>query len=145
MRSLSEFATYQEVFKNATGLPAFFDSNLVDPGRVVKSFLNDPQAHIRIFYYQYLRLCFELENPKSENYVQRLEELINNSTFQFIFYQDDDPSIYNDSNAKGLISQFFQLLGSGEQTVLEAVNNNPIMDVILVHFFRTLLILTQQT
>jgi len=60
MRSLSEFATYQEVFKNATVLPAFFDTNLADPGRVVKAFLNDPQAHIRIFYYQYLRLCYEL-------------------------------------------------------------------------------------
>jgi hypothetical protein len=62
MRSLSEFSTYQEVFKNASALPTFFESNLVDPGRVVKSFLNDPQAHIRIFYYQYLRLCFELDN-----------------------------------------------------------------------------------
>jgi len=58
MRSLAEFSTYQEVFKNATNLPAFFDSNLVDAGRVVKAFYNDPQAHIRIFYYQYLRLCF---------------------------------------------------------------------------------------
>lgn len=65
MRSLTEFSTYQEVFKNSTALPAFFDSNLVDPGRVVKALINDPQAHIRIFYYQYLRLCFELENNKS--------------------------------------------------------------------------------
>jgi hypothetical protein len=48
------------VFREGRALPPFFDTNLVDPGRVVKEFLNDPQSHIRIFYYQYLRICFEM-------------------------------------------------------------------------------------
>jgi hypothetical protein len=37
-------------------------TNLVDDSRVVKYFHDDPQANIRIFYYQYLKLCFEIDN-----------------------------------------------------------------------------------
>lgn len=58
MRSLNEFGEPREVFSTPTHLPAFFDDNLVDPARVVKVFLDDPQAHIRVFYYQYLKICF---------------------------------------------------------------------------------------
>jgi hypothetical protein len=126
-------------------LPAFFDQNLVDPARVVKVFYDDPQAHIRVFYYQYLKLCFEYSNSKSEELVQKIEELINNPTFQFIFYQEDDPSIFNDNQAKAFIMEFFGELSSGEYPVLDAINEYPIMDVIMVHFFRTLLILMDKT
>ena len=65
MRSLKEFAGNQEVFRTPQDLPEFFSQNLVDPARIVKVFVEDPQAHIRVFYYQYLKLCFELTNPKS--------------------------------------------------------------------------------
>jgi hypothetical protein len=58
MKSLSEFQGYSPVFHEPTTLPEFFKTNLLSPARVVKAFLNDPQGHIRIFYYQYLRLCF---------------------------------------------------------------------------------------
>jgi hypothetical protein len=104
MRSLNEFAQPREVFTTPTYLPPFFDENLVDPARVVKVFQDDPQAHIRVFYYQYLKLCFEVNHPNSEALVQKIEELINNPTFQFIFYQEDDPSVFNDNQAKRLIS-----------------------------------------
>jgi hypothetical protein len=60
MKSLDQFQGYREIFKEPRTLPPFFDTNLVDPARVVKIFENDPQASIRIFYYQYLKLCFEL-------------------------------------------------------------------------------------
>lgn len=63
MRSLEEFSTEGEsIFKDAKDLPSFFKDNLLNPARVVKVFRNDPQANIRIFYYQYLKLCF---NPNS--------------------------------------------------------------------------------
>ena len=60
MRSLEEFINQRSepLFIDATNLPAFFESNLIDPARVVKYFNNDPQANIRVFYYQYLKLCF---------------------------------------------------------------------------------------
>jgi len=58
----------------------------VDPARVVKVFSNDPQANIRIFYYQYLKLCFELDNVNYEFYINKIEEIINNEGFKFIFY-----------------------------------------------------------
>lgn len=62
MRSLEDFSSTDNtpLFKNATQLPPFFENNLVDPARVVKVFNDDPQANIRVFYYQYLKLCFEL-------------------------------------------------------------------------------------
>jgi hypothetical protein len=65
MRSLREFVERHEVFKDPQHLPEFFEQNLVDPARVVKVFLDDPQAHIKVFYYQYLKLCFEINNSKS--------------------------------------------------------------------------------
>lgn len=145
MRSLKEFQNQQDVFKTPEDLPAFFDQNLVDPGRIVKVFNDDPQAHIRIFYYQYLKLCFEVTNPKSEELVQKIEELINNPTFQFIFYQEDDQSLFNDTQAKSFVSEFFGELSAAECTVLEAINSYPIMDSIMVHFFRTLMILMDKT
>lgn len=53
---------------------------------MVKVFSNDPQANIRIFYYQYLKLCFELDNVNYEFYINKIEEIINNEGFKFIFY-----------------------------------------------------------
>lgn len=60
MRSLEDFPGEggEALFPDAQQLPDFFEHNLVDPARVVKGFLNDPQANIRVFYYQYLKLCF---------------------------------------------------------------------------------------
>jgi hypothetical protein len=60
MKSLNQFEGHKEIFRDPAVLPPFFETNLVDPARVVKVFENDPQAEIRIFYYQYLKLCFEL-------------------------------------------------------------------------------------
>jgi len=64
MRNLQDFATpiTRSLFQDACNLPAFFQNNLVNTARVVKVFHCDPQANIRVFYYQYLKLCFELQN-----------------------------------------------------------------------------------
>jgi hypothetical protein len=74
MRSLQDFASTdsQPLFPEATTLPDFFHNNLVDPARVVKAFHNDPQANIRIFYYQYLKLCFELDDADYEGYIGKI-------------------------------------------------------------------------
>lgn len=72
MRSLQEFRSPQDVYKTPDSLPPFFDENLVDPARVVKVFVEDPQAHIRVFYYQYLKLCFEVSHPNSDSLVQKI-------------------------------------------------------------------------
>ena len=42
---------------------------------MVKVFTNDPQANIRIFYYQYLKLCFELDNVNYEFYINKIEPI----------------------------------------------------------------------
>lgn len=75
MKSLQDFASNdnESLFPEAKTLPDFFHHNLVDPARVVKVFTNDPQANIRIFYYQYLKLCFELDNVNYEFYINKIE------------------------------------------------------------------------
>lgn len=42
-----------------TEVPEFLEENLVDPARVINIFSGDPYAFIRIFYFQFLKLCFE--------------------------------------------------------------------------------------
>lgn len=145
MKSLSQFASHKEVFRQPRTLPVFFQTNLVDPARVVKFFENDPQAQIRIFYYQYLKLCFELENVNYDVYISKIEDIINNPQFEFIFYPYDDQSIFNDIQAKSLIMEFFGVLGEGSISVLQALTKYPILDKIFVHFFRSYLILFNVT
>jgi hypothetical protein len=41
--------------------------------------------------------------------------------------------------------EFFGVLGDGKLTVLQALTNYPILDKILIHFFRSLLILSNVT
>jgi len=74
MRDLEDFATPdpRPIFPDADSLPVFFENNLIDPARVVKVFRNDPQGNIRIFYYQYLKLCFDIESVDFEGYINRI-------------------------------------------------------------------------
>ena len=61
-KSLREFenVTGTPVFQNADQYPEFFHKHLVHPQRKIKVFLNDPNANIRAFYFQYLVLCYEI-------------------------------------------------------------------------------------
>lgn len=137
MRSLADFEQPQEVFLHAEKLPAFFEDNLVDPARVVKSFPNDTQAHIRIFYYQYLRLCFEVPNIDYQYYISHIQGTLNDPNFAIMFPVEDDPSLFNDHQAKSFIMEFFGILGEGNTRVLAALNHFPIMDYIFVCLFRS--------
>jgi hypothetical protein len=119
MRTLQDFASPAErdLFQDASNLPEFFQNNLVDAARVVKVFHYDPQATIRVFYYQYLKLCFELQNVDYELFTRKIEEILNNKDFKFVFYEDDDSEIYNDIQFKRLIMEFFQILGHGQMVI----------------------------
>jgi hypothetical protein len=117
----------------------------VHPARVVKVLRDDPQASIRVFYYQYLKLCFELETVNYEFYINKIEEIINNKDFKFMFYEDDDPALYNDNQFKQLIMEFFGVLGQGELSLEVALASYPIMDTVFIYFFRAILILTGKT
>jgi hypothetical protein len=119
MRSLQDFAEEQpgNIFIDADKLPAFFDSNLVEPSRVVKVFHNDPQANIRVFYYQYLKLCFEVTDCDYEQYIRKIEDIINDPNFSFVFEDASDNTIFNDLQFKQLIMEFFGLLGEGVASI----------------------------
>jgi hypothetical protein len=147
MRNLQEFEVTngQTIFNEATKLPSFFDSNLVEPTRVVKLFENDVQANIRVFYYQYLKLCFEVNECDYEQYIRKIEEIINDPNFSFVFDEAEDPSVFNDLQFKQLIMEFFGLLGNGNMNIEACLNSYPIMDTVFIYFFRSILILTNAT
>ncbi len=51
------------IFPNAETYPSFFATNLLDPNRVIKV-VNGKYSVIRAFYYQLLKLIFELDVMK---------------------------------------------------------------------------------
>lgn len=73
-KSLEEFRVTKpkDIFETPTTLPAFFEENLKDDARVIKIFSNDPQANLRIFYYQYLKLCFEFDHNRYQEYINKI-------------------------------------------------------------------------
>lgn len=52
-----------------------------------------------------------------EGYIGKIEQIINNEDFKFVFYEDDDPSVFSDLQFKQLLTQFFGLLGDNVGTV----------------------------
>lgn len=80
-----------------------------------------------------------------EGYINKIETVINDQAFRFIFYEDDDPAIFSDLQFKHLIMEFFRLLGEGPVSIEEGLNRYPIMDTVLIYFFRAVLILTGLT
>jgi hypothetical protein len=48
------------IFPIATTYPSFFNTNLIDPHRVIK-LITGKYCMIRAFYYQYLKLVFEID------------------------------------------------------------------------------------
>lgn len=61
-KSIREFENNSKncVFPDAVTYPDFFKKHLVHPSRRLKAFIDDPNANIRAFYFQYLILCFEV-------------------------------------------------------------------------------------
>jgi hypothetical protein len=144
MRSLQDFSVAQlsNIFVDADKLPSFFDTNLVEASRVVKVFRGDPQANIRVFYYQYLKLCFEVTDCDYEQYIRKIEDIINDPNFAFVFEDGEDTSVFNDLQFKQLIMEFFGLLGEGVASIEVCLNTYPIIDTVFIYFFRSILILT---
>lgn len=79
------------VFAEAVTYPSFFDKHLINSTRRIKALLNDPNANIRVFYFQYLMLCFEIENPNYEFYISKLQSFLMDPSFSFLFVEGDDP------------------------------------------------------
>ena len=63
-KSLKDFKSKlknPKIFNEPIGqLPTFLKQNLVDDARNIKVFKNDEHAYIKIFYFQFLKLCFEI-------------------------------------------------------------------------------------
>lgn len=64
--TLSAFSSTSTIlssqFKSQIVYPAFFETNLVDPQRVIMRFSDCPTNNgIRVFYFQLFKLCFEVK------------------------------------------------------------------------------------
>jgi len=101
-KSIREFknTNKQPVLPDAEAYPVFFDKHLVHPSRRIKALINDPNANIRAFYFQYLMLCYEIENPNYEFYIAKLQKFIMDPNFLFLFLEEDDETIFNDRQFK---------------------------------------------
>lgn len=82
-------APVNDLFPNAKSYPEFFNENLVSPDRVLKEFLNNPQSNIRIFYFQVLRLGYEIESEtgNNRNFIVNLRRIIFHPDFEILFTQ----------------------------------------------------------
>ena len=60
-----------------------------------------------------------------------------------MFPADNDPSLFNDIQAKSFIMEFFGILGEGNTRVLTELNRFPILDFIFVCLFRSELLQKQ--
>ena len=95
-----------------------------------------------MFYFQYLKLCFEIGNT---SYKEKIYKIIVNPEFIFIFPPGKDPHIYNDSQFKRLIMEFFEFMSQTKKLVAESLKLFPIMDIVFTFFFRAMLIYGHQT
>lgn len=66
-----------KIFVEASGkLPQFLNQNLVDDARTVKIFLDDDLAYVKIFYFQFLKLCFETEDIDYETKINKFIDTV---------------------------------------------------------------------
>ena len=68
---------------NLGSCPEFFNHNLVSPYRVLKLFLDSPHSNIRIFYFQLLRVTYEVETEQGFNrsFMYNLIHIVFNENF----------------------------------------------------------------
>ena len=109
-------------------LPQFLNENLLDDDRQIRYFFKDPQASLRVFYYQYLKLCFEMQEIDYELYINKIEELLTNQNFHFVFPEGKNSELYNDFQFKRLIIEFMEVLDDDELSVEAALGQYPIMN-----------------
>lgn len=116
-------------------LPEFLQKNLLDEARCVKIFQSDAFAHIRIFYFQLLKFCFETEDADSESKLNQLIELVEGNqkllrTSPRYGSQKLGPEVL-----KLIAFQFFELLSESQDCVYDNLCRYPIIDEILTSFF----------
>ena len=117
--SLLSFYTEQQanLLPNCLGSwPDFFNHNLVSPYRVLKLFQDSPHSNLRVFYYQLLRVSYEVETEQGFNrsFIYNLIQIIFSEGFEVFFTTDTDSQrdLYNDQQFKKLFAEFINLLES---------------------------------
>ena len=77
------------MFVDAQSYPDFFGENLVSPNRILKILSNNPQSNMRIFYFQILRLGYEIESDSdvNKNIILNFRRIVFHPEFEILFTQ----------------------------------------------------------
>ena len=114
----------------------------------MKQFLDDPQSNIRVFYIQLLRLAFEVPTDSGYNHIclQNFKKIVFHPEFEILFTPDSEGQreIYNDFQFKKLFAEFISLLITASESeppsIEQAIDQFPIIDIVLIHIIRSLLV-----
>lgn len=94
--------------------PEFFKSNLQSPNRILKVFKNDPHSNIRIFYFQLLRVTYEIETDNGFNttFISNLIHIVFHNEFEILFTPETESQrdLYCDFQFKKLFAEFVSMI-----------------------------------
>lgn len=86
----------------------------MSPYRVLKVFRDSPHSNLRVFYYQLLRVTYEVETDQGFNrsFIYNLKQIVFSDGFEVFFSMDTDNQrdLYNDQQFKRLFAEFINLL-----------------------------------
>lgn len=71
-------------------IPPFFQENLTSPNRILKLLERSPHSNIKIFYYQLLRVSYEVETEAGFNnsFMYNFIHIVFHPQFEVFFTQD---------------------------------------------------------
>lgn len=104
------------IFRPQGQYPEFFESNLVDPNRVIYRFVDTSTNNsIRVFYYQLFRVCFDLKPSQlleQREYLKEFRAVVLDDRFRIKCNQKEsvETQRLNNSMFKPLIKEFFETM-----------------------------------
>lgn len=119
----------------------------MSPCRTVRELPNTCEGAIRVFYYQLLKICFELELYQSRGVLQHFKSRVFSPGFRIglgralIDSGYDREEILTEAQSKKVLAEFLQALGAGEIAVNceTMVNRYPLLDAIFIQVFKSML------
>lgn len=79
---------------------------MVDEARSIKIFKNDQLAYIKVFYFQFLKLCFETEDVDYDTKTNKFIELLENNVNLLRLSSKFKHQLVSASNLKDILFEF---------------------------------------
>lgn len=128
------------LYPDAHKYPEFFKNNLLSPGRVIK-LVRGKSALLRAFYYQLMKLTFEIEVNEID-YVEVFKSVVFHPSLLLEDADMQSPSsgrTYTDKQYKRILAEFVELMAQQSIPNFEfTVMEYPIIDEALTKTFEAL-------